>query len=291
MALLLWVWFGCTVFVLGCAYRAYRYASAPPHLRWDLYPVAHEPNDYGGSYLEEKDWWTKPRKSSLLGEVVVMGEEILFLAGVWKHNRRLWWGSFPFHWGFYLMVAATFGLGVAALGLGGPALLQILAVVGGLGGALMALGSVILFFLRATDPKLRPYTAPVDLMNLALLVALGVLTLMVALGGMEPVVAAVGQLARVQPLEVSPLLAAQIAVATLFLFYLPATRMVHFFSKYFTYHEVRWDDRPREAGSRLDRRLREALDFGVDWSAAHTRTGKTWAEVATKLPDEGSTGE
>ena len=42
MALLLWVWFGCTVFVLGCAYRAYRYASAPPHLRWDLYPVAHE---------------------------------------------------------------------------------------------------------------------------------------------------------------------------------------------------------------------------------------------------------
>ena len=100
MALLLWVWFGCTVFVLGCAYRAYRYASAPPHLRWDLYPVAHEPNDHGGSYLEEKDWWTKPRESSLLGEAVVMGEEILFLAGVWKHNRRLWWGSFPFHWGF-----------------------------------------------------------------------------------------------------------------------------------------------------------------------------------------------
>jgi nitrate reductase gamma subunit len=291
MALLLWVWFGCTVFVLGCAYRAYRYASAPPHLRWDLYPVAHEPNDYGGSYLEEKDWWTKPRKSSLLGEIVVMGEEILFLAGVWKHNRRLWWGSFPFHWGFYLMVVATFGLGVAALGLGGPVLLQALAVVGGLGGALVALGSVILFFLRATDPKLRPYTAPVDLINLALLVALGVLTLMVALGGMEPVVTAVGQLARVQPLEASPLLATQMAVATMFLFYLPATRMIHFFSKYFTYHEVRWDDRPREAGSRLDRRLREALNFGVDWSAAHTRTGKTWAEVATTLPEDEATGE
>jgi nitrate reductase gamma subunit len=291
MALLLWVWFGCTVFVLGCAYRAYRYASAPPHLRWDLYPVAHEPNDHGGSYLEEKDWWTKPRQSSLVGEVVVMGEEILFLAGVWKHNRRLWWGSFPFHWGFYLMVVTTLGLGAAAFGLGGPVLLQALAVMGGFGGALVALGSVILFVLRATDPKLRPYTAPVDLINLGLLVVLGVLTLMVALGGMEPVVAAVGQLARVQPLETSPLLAAQMAVATLFLFYLPATRMVHFFSKYFTYHEVRWDDRPRETGSTLDRRLRRALDFGVDWSAAHTRTGKTWAEVATNLPEDTAAGE
>ena len=81
MALLLWVWFGCTVFVLGCAYRAYRYASAPPHLRWDLYPVAHEPNTHGGSYLEEKEWWTKPRKTSLFGEVFVMAEEIVLLLG------------------------------------------------------------------------------------------------------------------------------------------------------------------------------------------------------------------
>jgi nitrate reductase gamma subunit len=291
MALLLWVWFGCTVFVLGCAYRAYRYASAPPHLRWDLYPVAHEPNDHGGSYLEEKEWWTKPRESSLLGEAVVMGEEILFLAGVWKHNRRLWWGSFPFHWGFYLMVLVTLGLVVASFGLGGQPLLQALGVLGGVAGALVAVGSGILLALRAGDGKLKPYTAPVDLLNLALVGVLGILSFLVAVGGMAPVAAAVGDLMRVRPLEVAPLLAAQIGVATLFLFYLPATRMVHFFSKYFTYHEVRWDDRPREAGSALDRRLREALDFGVDWSAAHTRTGKTWAEVATTLPEDTKAGE
>ena len=69
------------------------------------------------------------------------------------------------------------------------------------------------------------------------------------------------------------------------------TRMVHFFSKYFTYHEVRWDDRPREAGSALDRRLCEALNFGVHWSAEHVRTGKTWGEVATTLPEDNATGE
>jgi nitrate reductase gamma subunit len=291
MALLLWVWLGCTVFVLGCAWRAYRYASAPPHLRWDLYPVAHEPNTHGGSYLEEKDWWLKPRKSSLLGEVVAMGEEILFLAGVWRHNRRLWWGSFPFHWGFYLMVVATVGLVVTGLGFGDAALLQGLVPLGALAGALMAIGSIILLALRAGDAKLKPYTAPVDLINLALVAVLGVLSFVVALQGMDPVAAAVGNLLRLQPLDASPLLAAQMAVATLFLFYLPSTRMVHFFSKYFTYHEVRWNDRPREEGSTLDRRLREALNFGVDWSAAHARTGKTWAEVATNLPEEPAAGE
>jgi nitrate reductase gamma subunit len=291
MALLVWVWFGCTVFVLGCAWRAYRYASAPDHLRWDLYPVAHEPNTHGGSYLEEKEWWTRPRKTSLVREVVFMAEEIFLLRGVWKLNRTLWWGSMPFHWGLYLMVVTTVGLAMAAFGLGGSVLFGALAVVGGLGGGLLAVGSLLLFYLRAADPKLRPYTAPVDLMNLALLAALGALSLSVAAGGMGAVATAVGDLLRARPPSVSPLLATQMAIAALFLLYLPATRMVHFFSKYFTYHEVRWDDRPREAGSALDRRLREALDFGVDWSAAHVGTGKTWAEVATTLPGDAEAGE
>jgi nitrate reductase gamma subunit len=291
MALLLWVWIGCAAFVLGCAWRAYRYASAPEHLRWDLYPVAHEPNSYGGSYLEEKDWWTRPRKTSLLGEVVFMAEEIFLLRGVWKNSRRLWWGSMPFHWGLYLMVVTTFGLAAAALGFSSPLLLQFLAVMGAIGGALLAVGSLVLLYLRSRDPKLRPYTVPVDLMNLGLLVALGVLSFLVAVAGMGPVAAAVGALLRLQPPQVSPLLATQMVIAALFLFYLPATRMIHFFSKYFSYHEVRWDDRPRETGSALDRRLRKALDFGVDWSAAHVGTGKTWAEVATTLPEDAETGE
>jgi nitrate reductase gamma subunit len=291
MALLFWVWIGCTVFILGCAWRAYRYASAPEHLRWDLYPVAHEPNAHGGSYLEEKEWWTKPRRTTLVGEVVFMAEEILLLRGVWRNNRRLWWGSFPFHWGLYLMVLTTVGLLAAGMGLGGEVLLALLALIGGMGGALLAAGSLVLLFLRARDPKLRPYTAPVDLMNLGLLLALGLLSLLVAWVGMAPVAGAVADLTRVRPLSVSPLLGTQMAVASLFLLYMPTTRMVHFFSKYFTYHAVRWDDRPRERGSALDHRLRRALEFGVDWSAEHVRTGKTWVEVATNVPDDASAGE
>lgn len=293
MALSLLVWLALGVFAAGCAWRALRYARAPEHLRWDLYPVAHEPRrDHGGSYFEEKDWWTRPRKVDRLGEVALMLEEVVLLRGVWRNNRRLWGGSLPFHWGLYLLVLTTLGLLASALGVWDGALLGALAVAGAAGGALLAAGSLVLLGLRASDPRLRPYTAPVDLANLGLLAVLGGLSLAVAAGssGMAPVSAAVADVLRLRPATASPLLAAQMTVASVFLLYFPATRMVHLFAKYFLYHDVRWNDRPREAGSALDRRLRAALDYGLTWSAPHVRTGETWSEVATRLPVPKSPG-
>ena len=41
----------------------------------------------------------------------------------------------------------------------------------------------------------------------------------------------------------------------------------------------------------MDRRLAAALNYGVSWSAEHVRTGKTWAEVATTLPDNAKKGD
>lgn len=293
MALSVLVWFACGVFVVGCAWRGVRYARAPEHLRWDLYPVAHEPRrDHGGSYLEERDWWTRPRKVDRFGELSLMFEEIALLRGVWRNNRRLWWGSLPFHWGLYLLAATSFGLAAPAFGIGGEVGLRWLAVAGALGGALLAVGGLVLLALRLTDSRLRPYTAPVDLLNLGLLVVLGGLSFAVATGpaGMGPASAAVSDLLHGRPTSTSALLAVQMAVASLFLLYFPATRMVHFFAKYFLYHDVRWNDRPREAGSALDRRLTAALGYGVTWSAPHVRTGETWAEVATNLPPRKSPG-
>jgi len=126
-----------------------------------------------------------------------------------------------------------------------------------------------------------------DRLNLALIAILGGLSVAVTIepGGMAQAAAAVGRMLRLRPPEVSLLLGLQMAVAALFIFYLPFTRMVHFFSKYFMYHQVRWDDRPVQPGSVMEKRLRGALDFGVDWSAEHVRTGTTWAEVVTTLPE------
>ncbi len=294
MALGGWIWFCLAVFVMGCLWKAVRYATTPVHLRWDLYPVAHEPRrDHGGSYLEEREWWTRPRKKDLLGEVGAMAAEILLLEGVREHNRRLWWGSFPFHWGLYLLLLTTLGLAVEVAGLGGGRLAGVLTVTGIAGGALSAAGAAVLLLLRSTDPRLRPYTSPLDRINLAVLVALGVLSVLAAWRwpGMETVARELGGVLALRGGPGSVVWAAQMGVGALFLLYLPLTRMVHFFAKYFTYHEVRWDDEPLEENRRLAARVRAALNFGVDWSASHVGAGRTWAEVATTLPeaDEGGT--
>ncbi len=287
-----WIWIGVALFVIGTAMRLIKYARAPQHVRWELYPVAHEPRRaHGGSYLEEKDWWTKPRKTSLVGEVSAMGAEILFLKGVWEFNRPVWWGSMPFHWGLYLMIVATVGFAAAALGLLAAPLWPAVAAVGAVGGALLAIGAAYLLVLRSSDRRLRPYTSPVDRLNLLLLLALGILSVasVVVLGG-ETVVGAVSSWLRLQPVEAPALLAAQMFVAALFLLYMPYTRMIHFVSKYFSYHKVRWDDAPLTAGSPADRRLKEALAFGVSWSAEHVG-GPTWMDVATSpthTNDEGA---
>jgi nitrate reductase gamma subunit len=294
--LLWWILLACTIFVIVCAARAIKYARAPIHLRWDLYPVAHEPasvREHGGSYLEEKDWWTKPRHKSHLGEIITMGEEILLLKGVWENNRPVWWGSLPFHWGLYTLIVVTVGLVVAGLGFAPGWFIGLLSALGVIGGVLTGAGALILLVLRSTDRKLRPYTTPLDKLNLLLLTVIGALSTAVVLipPGMAGVASALGQIVRLQVPQVSTLLALQMALAALFVLYMPFTRMVHFFSKYFTYHHVRWDDKPVEPGSALDRRLDAARHFGIAWSADHVRTGKTWVEVVTTMPQKQKDGD
>ena len=101
---------GIAFFLVAVAARFVMWSKMPMHLRWELYPVAHEGGGraaYGGSYLEESDWWQKPRQVSLVGELKSMVPEILFLVALREHNRKLWTRSFPFHFGLYLVAAAT----------------------------------------------------------------------------------------------------------------------------------------------------------------------------------------
>jgi nitrate reductase gamma subunit len=289
--LLAWVWFAAAVFVTVCAARAWRYARAPIHLRWDLYPVAHEPADrraYGGSYFEQRDWWTRPRHRSVTGEVSTMLGEILLLHGVWVNNRRLFWGSLPFHWGLYLLIVASVGLLAAAL-VGGEWLLVVARFSGAAGGALVALGALWLLRTRSADRGLRRYTTRADRLNLLVFAVLGATSAAVALrpGGMAGAASAVGALLRFSAPQTTPLLFAQMLLAGLVLVYLPFTPMVHFFAKYFLYHDVRWDDRPMVAGSAMEREVKDALAHPVGWSAGHIGSG-TWADVASAPPPASS---
>jgi hypothetical protein len=69
--------------------------------------------------------------------------------------------------------------------------------------------------------------------------------------------------------------------------------MMHFVAKYFTYHEVRWDDEPVVAGSKLDRELKELLGQTVTWAGPHVRADgkKTWVDIASDTGKREESGQ
>lgn len=85
-------------FVATAAIKVKGYLAASPlHARWELYPVPHEgpKGSYGGSFMEETDWWTKPRHVDHLGDIKALLEEVLFLHATFTHNLKLWFRTYP----------------------------------------------------------------------------------------------------------------------------------------------------------------------------------------------------
>jgi nitrate reductase gamma subunit len=308
-SILLVIAYACVVaFVAAIAHRALKIARLPMHLRWELYPVAHEKGraSYGGSYLEESDWWTKPRATSLLGELKVMVPEILLLAGVWEHNRRHWLRTFPFHFGLYVLagligllllggIAEAAGLAVAADGsLVGMALYHLTYVVGYLGLGLALLGTLALLARRSFDPDYREYTKPADYFNLAFFAVAFVAAILAHaladpdFGALRAFFARLVTFDLVSGATVPWATGIEILLASLLLAYIPLTHMAHFFTKWFMYHDIRWSDEPNLAGGKIERRVGEALNYPVSWSAPHIRGDgkKTWADVATSDVEE-----
>ena len=84
-------------------------------------------------------------------------------------------------------------------------------------------------------------------------------------------------------LQLSGLLTAHLLLAMGFLAYLPFTQMMHFVAKYFTYHEVRWDDKPLEVGGKMEKEIIGLLGQKPTWSAPHLAADgtKNWVDIAT----------
>jgi nitrate reductase gamma subunit len=263
------------VFLIGLIYRGIKIAKMPVHLRWELAPVPHEKGkgSYGGSYLEEFEWWTKKREKSLISEAWYMFQEIIFLKGVWEHNRSLWIFSFPFHFGgFYLLAGINY-------------LIALLAVVGYILGCIGALG---LLYRRVSDSEIKPFTTFATIFNL--------LFLFVIFASGAYAMSKVGNFPVLMTEYIKSLLTADtsmllprsftlhVLLASLFLIYLPFTYMMHFVAKYFTYHEVRWNDEPMEAGCAMEKEVEQLLGQKVTWDAPHIKGEgkKTWVDVATE---------
>jgi nitrate reductase gamma subunit len=235
------------VFILGSAARAVAYARMPESLRWELYPLP----------------------KTLAGQMAFTLAEVLLLRGVWLHNRRLWFRSYPFHLGIYSCAAS-----VAALLLGVEAVASA-AAFAGLG--LLVAGSAALLVMRLTDPALRDYTAPADLFNLSFfLVSSGLLLGGILMDASSPAATA---RAIAAGRTVHPLTGLGAALCALLAAYIPFTHMAHFVAKYFAFHKVRWDEHSA-------RRVGLQLRFTPTWSARHMGTGggRTWLDVATTNP-------
>ncbi len=305
LVLYLLTYFSVLVFIILVVIKILHYVRTPTHLRWDLYPVAHEAkrNKYGGSYYEESEWWNKKNKKSLSAELRVMFEEIIFLKGVYHNNRKLWYYSFPFHLGLYLTTAAfTLMIFSVILDLSAATdmyrqystaediLFYLTNISGYTAMILTFFGGLGLIIQRTTDKKFRIYNTPMDFINLffiLLLIISMVLTLSPSNTSFILYKIYLKNLFTFNFTEIArPLFLIHIALVSIFLLYFPVTRMMHLFAKYFTYHEVRWEDSPNFKGSKLENKIKEALNFGVSWSAPHIKSGKTWGEVATKLPPE-----
>lgn len=284
------------VFGIGLIVRAAKIASLPIHLRWELVPVPHEKgkSNYGGSYFEEFEWWTKKREKSLIAEFWYMFQEIFFLKGVWEHNRRLWIFSLPFHQGLYFVIAMMMlfiGAGIVALtgreGLSVQAA-TVASVLGWIGYSVGALGAAGLFCSRILDSRLRNFTSPASLFNLVFLAALfgtGIYAIATIqdFGKQMTGFWKEALTANFATLP-APWITAHLTVSFLFLVYLPFTYMMHFVAKYFTYHQIRWDDRPMEPGSKMERQVKKLLAQPVTWSAKHINADgkKNWVDIATE---------
>jgi nitrate reductase gamma subunit len=289
------------VFIAAVVIRWVKIARLPVHLRWELYPVAHERNSaYGGSFFERLDWWKHHPPTNRMGELKVMVPEMLLLTGVHEHDRALWFRSYPFHLGLYLLAgfigllvvgaaAQTFGVRVEA-----GWLTTTSTVVGVAGLVLLAAGSLGLLLRRLASPALRAHSAAADFANLIFFftaAVLGLVTFATVDGDFANLRLFVRALVTFQPAgEMPALVAVEIVVASALAAYIPLTHMSHFFTKWFMYHDVRWNDEVNRVGSKLEAAIGRQLGHKVSWSAPHIRGDgkKTWVDVATeRVSDSG----
>ena len=290
-------------FVAASAVRAVTYARSPIHLRWELYPVPHERPEramHGGSYFEASEWWRTPRHVSLAGEWKFMIPEILLLRGLREYNRPLWFRSFPFHFGLYLLagttglvcvMAAAIVVGAAATGGALAGTVRWVSSATGAAGILLVIGGAIgLLHRRLTDPALTPYTTPGDVFNLLFFIAAiglaGVGYIASPAGSPDALSIAAGLLSWDTTLQVSVALGSGLIAVALLAAYIPLTHMSHFIAKYFTYHRVRWDDAPAAGNRRIAAAMAAYLSRKPTWAADHVKADgtTTWGDIASSNP-------
>jgi len=295
------------VFVVAAYYiKVQKYFKMPQNLRWELYPIPHEKNfKYGGSYFEEIEWWKTPRHKNTFRAVLTVIKKYLFMGSYFEKKRSYWFGLYPWHMSFLLIVLFDGLILIGAIfikvggwaisgsaGGGGEFLYYFTLVIGLTSFGLGCLGSLVMLLQRTLDRDLREYAVPQNYFNY--LFFLG----MFATGWVSWIVGDatftgfrefwVGVISAKTVEGVGSWEYVHIIFFSAFLIYLPLTRSTHYITKILYFFWVLWGDRPNLGTGEDDPKLKEYLSYEPSWSAAHYQTGRTWAERATRLPEKES---
>ena len=291
--------------IIAYAVKAIKYVKTPLHLRWELYPIAHEKGrGYGSSYYEDLEWWNKPRRTSILGSINYLLKNYAYFWEYYRKKKSYWLLLYPWHIGFYLIVifhalaffgalAMVFGLSVSGQSANiltrSIYYLTLIVAVGSF--VTGSFGSIGLFIKRLGDEDLRDYTPIMNYFNYLFFLAV-FLSGLCAWYFFDPTLSEYREFWKgvitFRAVDVAPATATHIILFSLFLTYLPFTRSTHYITKLFAFFWVRWDDAPNLRGSKIREKVSKVLDQRVSWSAPHIQSGKKWSEIATevKYPDQ-----
>ncbi|MCX5814760.1 MAG: hypothetical protein NTX75_00765 [Proteobacteria bacterium] len=293
------------VFVCLFICRTISIARLPSSLRWELYPI---PGRNGEGREGKGD---SNRFGRLMQELLYMAKEILLFLTYFKRRKSYWYFVYPLHISLYLYILWTFFMFAGALALvkgfnitpESPEcavvfLFYATCYVGGLSFLMMVLSTAGLTILRLVDKDLKLYTTPVIYFNLLFALAIsstGFVNWLWFDKAFTVYREYLKNLITFKPVsDLHPLMVINLLLTSLFIIYVPCSRMMHFVTKYFLYHKILWatDHLPKD--SRQNRELSLLLHKTISWAAPHISTGKTWEEVASEnrlFSQGGSTGE
>lgn len=284
MLLTLLCWFSIIFFFAASIRKFQEYAKKPMHGRQDLYPIPGEEAErakYGGSYYEDQKWFEKPRKKNVVGEVIDMLEEMLFIKKLFKKQNKFWWISYSLHLGIYVCIATLILTAASVIlpfsGILATLLALAIGVLGFSSGLLVCIGTIGLIAKRVVDREFRTYTTPQEYFNLAFLFA-GAFSGLVAFATnkfsysfVKNILSGMFRLRPIRGLN-KPAIVHVIIFCGL-LIYIPLGKMSHYVGKFFTFHHVLWDNRPNVPGSKVEETVIAEASIkpsaDMQWSAPH----------------------
>ena len=291
--------------LIGCAITSFlkirEYMKKTPlHIRWELYPIPHEgaKTKHGGSYMEDSDWWKHEHKANHLGDLGALLMEVLFLEATFKHNRPLWYRTYPFHLGLYMLMGGAIILIITAIlrmcGLD-PATSTLLWLIYGLiniisiiGCLCLIGGGVGLIMRRLGDPGLRTFSTPEHYFDLGLFAFFGLTGFITWISNPSFAELASNFVYNALTFNFQPLgsggFVLHMVIGFFLMLWIPITFMSHILLKYFLYHDIRWEDVATSMSKKRQALILKALKFKVTWAAPHMNPkgeNKTWVDVAT----------